>query len=160
MRVQQEGGRTDDNPLAERAAKRRDRFESRDEAYEYFKGKALFADWPDKTVRLYADSLDFDGGGYILAWPRAWEAYYFRTLYTHTWQDLPKLATTNIPMLVIRGGESDTFLPDAMQRMQMILPDATYKEITGHGHLFPHSAPDETRQIITDWLDAQDFDPL
>jgi len=160
MRVQQENGNIDDNPLATRADKRRDRFESREEAYEYFKGKRLFADWPDATVRLYADSLDFDGDGYTLAWPRAWEAYYFRTLYTYTWDELPRLAATDLPLLIIRGGESDTLLPEAVERMQTILPDATFREIAGHGHLFPQSAPEETRAIINTWLDEQDIEIL
>jgi hypothetical protein len=28
-----------------------------------------------------------------------------------------------------------------------------YAVVAGHGHLFPQSAPDETRTIIADWLD-------
>lgn len=140
------------NPLAERAAKRRDRFESIDSAYETFRTRRLFADWPDETVRLYAESLlPTPEGYYTLAWPKAWEAYYFRTLYTGTWGDLPRLRG-KMPILVLRGAQSDTFLPEAAERLRRLLPQAHYAEISGHGHLFPQSAPHETRKVITDWL--------
>jgi len=138
--------------LADRAQKRRFEFESVDDAYAYFRGKRLFADWPDETVHLYAESLIPAGNGrMILAWPREWEAYYFRTLYTGTWRELPKLQGT-VPVLTVRGERSNTLFPKAAARMRRILPQMAYAEIAGHGHLFPQSAPDQTRRIITEWL--------
>ena len=86
-----------------------------------------------------------------LAWPREWEAYYFRTLYTGTWRELPKLRG-KVPVLTIRGQRSNTLFPKAAARMRRILPQMDYAEIAGHGHLFPQSAPDQTRQVITEWL--------
>lgn len=140
--------------MAERAEKRQAHFPSVDEAYAYFKGKRLFADWPDETLRLYAESLrpSENDDGYTLAWPREWEAYYFRAFYTGTWQHIPALAQINRPILVLRGGSSDTFQPAAAAHMQSILPQAGYQEISGHGHLFPHSAPEATAAVIADWL--------
>jgi len=122
-----------------------------EEAYAYFKGKTLFATWPDETVRLYAESgtKTAAGGGVELAWPPEWEAYYFSTLYTKTWDELPKL---KLPLLVIRGGDSDTFQAESAEQLRALLPEAAYAEIPGHGHMFPQSAPDATRQIIAEWL--------
>ena len=57
-----------------------------------------------------------------------------------------------LPLLVIRGGESDTFIPEAAEMLRDLLPNATYAEVPGHGHLFPQSAPEETGRIIGDWL--------
>ena len=139
--------------LAPRAEKRRVHFGSVDEAYTYFNSKRLFADWPDATVRLYAETLcpAPDGNGLVLAWPREWEAYYFRTLYTGTWRELPRLRG-KVPILTLRGAASNTLFPKAAARMRRILPEMDYAEIAGHGHLFPQTAPDETRKVITDWL--------
>ncbi len=140
------------NPLAQRAMKRQHIFESHDAAYEKFKTKRLFADWDDAAVRAYADSMKPTADGKVtLAWSREWEAYIFKTLYTKTWNDLHDFPH-DLPLLVIRGGTSDTFLPSAAQRMRRIIPEMTYTEIDGHGHLFPQSAPTRTQQIITDWL--------
>jgi pimeloyl-ACP methyl ester carboxylesterase len=139
------------NGIANRAEQRRDRFSSVEEAFAYFRGKRLFHDWPDAALQLYAECLIEDGEGLTLAWPKAWEAYYFRTPYTGTWRDLPRLRG-NVPLLVIRGGTSNTFQTAAAERMQRMLPGMAYAEISGHGHLFPHTAPDLARRIILDWL--------
>jgi pimeloyl-ACP methyl ester carboxylesterase len=141
------------NPLAKRAQKRRMNFDNIDDAFAYFRPKRLFSDWSDDMIWLYSGTLAPSSNGHklTLAWPREWEAYYFRTLYTGTWGDLPQLSP-DIPLLVIRGGISDTLLPNAMKKMQRIMPQMDVAEIPGHGHLFPQSAPDETRQVIEDWL--------
>lgn len=145
-------GRKASNGLAERAEKRKSSFESYDVAYDYFKGKKLFADWDEMAFRGYIQSLrPTEDGTVTLAWKREWEAYYFRTLYAGTWGDLPKLRG-KIPLLMIRGETSDTLLAPVAQQIRKILPDMTYHQIVGHGHLFPQSAPHQTGDIIADWL--------
>ena len=140
-----------ETPLAKRALKRQIHFDSAESAYEKFKPKRLFADWSDEAVRHYAESMIPDGDQVTLAWSREWEAYVFDTIYTGIWRILPKLRG-KMPILVVRGDESDTFLESSAKKVQRILPEATYKEIVGHGHLFPHSAPDQTRDIMMEWL--------
>jgi pimeloyl-ACP methyl ester carboxylesterase len=149
-------GTANDFPLAQGALRRRRRFDSAEAAYAYFRTRPLFANWPDATLRLYAEygtRPSADGVGVELAWPPEWEAYYFTTLYTRTWEDAPRLRGL-LPLLVVRGQNSDTFFEAAAQRLRGLLPDMTYAEIAGHGHLFPHTAPDETRRILTEWLDT------
>lgn len=138
-------------PLAKRALKRQTHFESVEAAYEKFKGKKLFSDWDERALRGYAESMIPDGDQLTLAWSREWEAYTFDTLYTGTWRILPKLRG-KMPILIVRGSESDTFYEKPAKQVCRILPEATYAEIKGHGHLFPHSAPDQTRDILSEWL--------
>jgi pimeloyl-ACP methyl ester carboxylesterase len=140
-------------PLAQGALRRRRTFENVESAYAYFKTKTLFADWPDAAVRLYAEhgTRLSQNGMLELVWPPEWEAYYFSTLYTRTWDDLPRLRGL-LPMLIARGEDSDTLLKEAAEQIRHILPEAAYAEIAGHGHLFPLSAPDETRRVIEAWL--------
>jgi pimeloyl-ACP methyl ester carboxylesterase len=151
MAQMQADGSIRDFPLVQGAMRRKRSWATVEEAYTYFKGKSLFAPWPDETVRLYAESGTRPAaeGGFELAWPPEWEAYYFSTLYTKTWDELPKL---KLPLLVIRGGDSDTFQAESAAQLRALLPEAAYAEIPGHGHMFPQSAPDATRQIIADWL--------
>jgi len=147
-------GRTASSSFAERAEKRKTTFDSTDVAYDYFKGKKLFADWDDDALRGYAQSMKpASEGGVTLAWKREWEAYYFRTLYAGTWGDLPKLRNKT-PLLMIRGSTSDTLLPETAEKIRRILPDMTYHEIAGHGHLFPQSVPQQTANIIQNWLEG------
>jgi pimeloyl-ACP methyl ester carboxylesterase len=154
MAAAQADGSVNEFPLSQGAQRRRRQFADVEDAYVYFRGKPLFKDWPDDMVRLYASGgtrPSPNGGGIELIWPPEWEAYYFRTLYTRTWDDLPRLNGL-LPTLVIRGADSDTFVTEAAEQAQTLLPAAAFVDIAGHGHLFPQSAPDETRRILGDWL--------
>lgn len=142
-----------DDPMSKGAERRRDRFDSYQEADDRLRKKALFADWDEHAFQGYIDSMMIDPlkGDVRLRWAKAWEAYYFRTIYTGIWRDLPKL-NGQLPILTIRGGTSDTLTASVAQRLQKLLPDMVYHEMVGHGHLFPHSAPRQTAQIIRRFL--------
>lgn len=139
-------------PLAKGAERRRDHFNSYDDADNRLRKKALFSDWDEHAFQGYIDSMRVDAeGGVRLKWAKEWEAYYFQTLYTKTWRILPRLKN-QLPILTIRGGNSDTLLPQSAEQMQKLLPDMVYREIDGHGHLFPQSAPQQTATIIHEFL--------
>lgn len=155
LRQMREEGTIEQNfHLAARASKRQDTFASYDAAYAYFNKRGAFKDWTDEATRAYvyhglAPNPD---GSVRLKWSPAWETYYFKTGYLQTWEMIPQLAALNIPTLILRGGTSDTYFPQAMERVQELMPNALHVEIDGHGHLFPQSAPDEAGVIIRDWL--------
>jgi pimeloyl-ACP methyl ester carboxylesterase len=140
-------------PLSVGARKRRAHFESTEAAYEYWRGKPLFKGWPDASMRHYAESMTRPSseGGVTLAWSPDWEAQYYDTIITDSWDEVPKLRGL-LPTLVIRGMTTDTFVEESARRFRELVPDATLVEIPDHGHLFPQSAPDETRRIIEGWL--------
>ncbi len=140
-------------PLVQGALRRRTAFESTEAAYEYWRGKPLFAGWPDETVRLYAESMTRpDGnGGVALTWPPEWEARVYQTVPTDVWEHVAKLDGL-LPVLAVRGGETDTFVEASARKFRELVPQADMVVVEGHGHLFPHSAPDETRGIIRGWL--------
>lgn len=158
LRLMQLTGQQRRMPLVSVAERRRARFSSVEDAYTYWRGKRLFADWTDEALRRYAEAMTrpaADGDGVELAWPPAWEARYYQTILTTTWRYLPMLR--DLPMLMVRGGTTDTFLPDAAARLRRALPKADYAVIEGHGHLFPQTAPDATREVIQAWLAGKAF---
>jgi pimeloyl-ACP methyl ester carboxylesterase len=140
-------------PLVQRALRRRRSFASVDAAHEYFRTRPLFANWPPETVRLYAESntRPAHGGGVDLAWMPEWEAQYYRTIYLTPWRAVRRLQGL-LPVLVIRGEHTDTFLERSADRFRRLVPDATLIDLPGHGHLFPHSAPQDTARLVGDWL--------
>lgn len=141
-------------PLVRSALNRRNHFESVDAAYDYWRKRRLFSDWSEATLRLYAESMTrpaADGSGVELTWSPAWEARYYETVLTTTWRYVRQVRG-KLPILLLRGGRSDTLTLPAAIRLQRQLPDMTYAEVAGHGHLFPHTAPDETRRLISEWL--------
>lgn len=143
-------------PLARASLRRRTKFANVEQAFEYWRVKPLFADWPAETIRLYAESMtrsSNNGGSVELAWPPQWESQVYQTIFTDWQREIPKLRSL-LPVLVIRGTETNTFTGTAERIAKRLLPDATYASIEGHGHLFPQSAPVETRRIIESWLES------
>ena len=147
-------GMAENAPMAQAARKRRNLFDSVDEAFDRFRDKELFAQWSDATLRLYVQHgtmPDPDGEGRILSWSPAWESYYFSTAYTAIWDELPAFAGV-LPTLFVNGSESDTFIPRSARKVAELVPGADYATVEEHGHLFPQSAPDETAQLMQSWL--------
>jgi pimeloyl-ACP methyl ester carboxylesterase len=140
--------------LARGARERRAAFRNADEAFAYWREKPLFQDWSDDALWLYTHSMlrpNQEGGGFELSWSPAWEAHYYESLYTGTWADIERL-DPSLPVLVIGGGASDTFLPDAAGLLRRELPQARVVEVAGHGHFFPLAAPEATRRLLESWL--------
>jgi pimeloyl-ACP methyl ester carboxylesterase len=142
-------------PLIDGALNRRHRFASVDEAYTYWRGKPLFQDWSDAAVRRYAESLTrpaADGDGLELAWPREWEAHYYLALDADVWELLPRLRALQLPVLIVQGGTTETYVDAAADQVRALLPNADHVRLPGYGHLFPQAAPEITYQVISAWL--------
>jgi pimeloyl-ACP methyl ester carboxylesterase len=155
FREQRRRGEMAFRPMVQGARKRRDRFADVAEAFGYWRGKPLFSDWSDDAVRRYARAMLVPGelGEQTLVWRRDWEAYYYESFYPDTWSDLAKL-NRSMPLLVVGGAESDTFLPDAAALLKERLPRATHVTLPGYGHLFPQAVPEQTGMILASWLDS------
>ncbi len=141
-------------PTLQGALRRRRHFESKEAAYQRFRKRSSFADWSDELLWLYIEhglKTRADAAGVELAWSVEWEVYYYATIFQPIWQVLPKLEGL-LPVLIMRGGTSDTFTEEALQLTRSILPSAAVRELAGQGHLFPQAAPHETARIIGDWL--------
>jgi pimeloyl-ACP methyl ester carboxylesterase len=153
VRALQAMGMVEQFPPVKVARRRRDHFESTEAAFEHWRGKSVFANWPPASLRAYAEGLTTPApeGGVTLAWSKAWEAQYYATLETHTWQDVRDIAGT-VPALFVQGEETDAYMTRSYEKMQRIWPGATHRQIAGHGHLFPISAAEQTAAIVQGWL--------
>ena len=153
IREQRRRGEMLFRPLVQGARKRRDRFGSESEAFFYWRGKPLFADWPDDAVLRYARAMlrPTDEGDFTLTWASAWEAHYYESFYTESWDAVERL-DRSIPVLLVGGSESDTLLPEATALLLEKLPRARHVTIPGYGHLFPHAAPEQTGLILGAWV--------
>jgi pimeloyl-ACP methyl ester carboxylesterase len=153
---QRRRGEAGSRALVRGALKRRERFASEAEAFAYWRGKPLLTDWSDAALRRYAHAMlrPSKAGGFTLSWRREWEAHYYESVYTETWEALGALDPA-LPLLVVRGENSDTFSPEAAARLAATLPRAEQRTIPGRGHLFPQAAPEETGRILAEWLERQ-----
>jgi pimeloyl-ACP methyl ester carboxylesterase len=155
LREQRRRGELSFRPLVQGARKRRDRFASEAEAFTYWRGKPLFSDWSDDAVWRYVRAMlkPDPGGGFRLTWSPAWEAHYYESFYSESWEDVARL-DPSLPMLVVAGATTDTFLPESAALLRERLPHARHVTIPGYGHLFPQAAPEGTGRILADWIQS------
>lgn len=134
-------------PLAVRARKRRNGWESREEALEYFRARPLFEGWRESTLQAYVKYglKESPGGGVELACPPEIEAQGFQTYPWDIWRQVRRLRT---PCVLVRGEKSDTFTPLARDLFLRLRPEAAFSELPDAGHLFPMQQPDTVVRII------------
>jgi pimeloyl-ACP methyl ester carboxylesterase len=147
-----ERGRPDWHPLVRRTRERRRVFADRDEAFEVWRGRGPFVDWPDSMLWRYVDGnlRPTADRALTLAWSPEWEVYYFEAVDTDAWTKIETL-DRGLPILVLAGASSDTFTEECRHRFARLLPAAEIATIEG-GHLFPQSAPEATAAAVTGWL--------
>jgi pimeloyl-ACP methyl ester carboxylesterase len=142
-------------PLVRGALRRRRTWPSLQACFDRYRGKALFAAWPDASLWAYVESgtRPRSDGQVELLYPPEWEAHIFATPPADVWRHVPKLRTTTAPpTLVIRGERSHTFRLESQNRMQRLLPQTRFHVIPDAGHLVPMERPAETGEIITAFL--------
>lgn len=126
-------------PLVETALKRRDQWDSRQEAFAHFRQKSVFARLTDEALWDYVKfGLANDNGKLHLIYRPAWEARIYALQVNDMWDAIPKISQ---PTLALRGAKSDTLSPEAWGLWQQKQPEAVFTEIEEAGHLLPLEKP-------------------
>jgi pimeloyl-ACP methyl ester carboxylesterase len=141
----------DEIPMIRKTLTRPNRFASREEAFEFHRGKRAFADFSDQVLWDYvmAGTRLNEEGEYQLAYAREWEAAAYRSS-PEVWD---VLAAISLPVLGLRGESSDTLTPEAFELWRQAQPHADLRVCSG-GHLLPLERPEATAAEILDFLSA------
>lgn len=142
------------HPLIPRALKRRRHFDDLDYLFDLYRRKRVFRYFDDAALRAYVNGIarPAASGGFELAYSPEWEA---RIYYTSVWRDMDLwwgLPSLKVPTLIIRGAETDTFLPPAARRIKRIRPEITIVTLDKSTHLVPLEKPQETYETIQAFL--------
>jgi pimeloyl-ACP methyl ester carboxylesterase len=137
-------------PLIRGARRRRDHFPDLEAVRSSYAGKSVFATWLPEALEDYVQAgFAASGDGSVeLRYPKAWEARIFEVTPAEVWSELGRL---EMPILVIRGANSDTFLPAAARRIRRELPTATVVEMPECSHFVPMERPRELAEVIVAW---------
>ncbi|ADO71661.1 alpha/beta fold hydrolase [Stigmatella aurantiaca] len=140
-------------PPASQARRRRERWSSREEAAEKLRGKPLFQRFDPECFQDYIASglTSTPEGDFRLTIPRAWEARMFETSPRDAWRSLRSLS---VPTLMVRGGDSDVFFPEALERVRRTVPGVRTEELPNTAHLFPLEQPEECGRRILSFLES------
>jgi pimeloyl-ACP methyl ester carboxylesterase len=142
------------HPLASKSIRRRDQWADSGEAHTYLRSKAMFRNWDDEMLDLYVEygMKRLDAGGLQLACSPLREASLFMGgVHYDPWPLLPKVAC---PTLILEGEESENRTFIDLKKAAAAFRQATYRMITGAGHLIPQEKPKESLEIIRGFLEA------
>ena len=130
-----------EGPLSARALKRRDRFESREEAKENFVAKAPFSTWDRAAFEGYLECGLIDTAeGTELACRPLDEAELYQGATGHgAWALLGNL---EIPVTILAGGTSETHPLDFVRLLASRIPNSDYEIVPGTGHFLPMEMPE------------------
>ena len=146
-----QGGLTRFVPIVATAAKRRSEWPNQKSILEAYKLKPVFQTWQDGFLEAYVrgGTKKAGNGAIRLSCDPAWESKCFAVCPHDVWRYIPRLEK---PALVLYGAESDTFLTSAARRFKAKVPGAVMRCFEGTGHFVPMQQPDETAEVIVDFL--------
>lgn len=140
-------------PLEDGARKRQDWWPSIEDAYQYFRGKALFRLSSDEVVRLYTAHITKpDTTGVNLVYSKAWEAQIFHTPPLDEWRYPPKI---QVPCLILAGENTMAFPNSAVRLWQRLRPDIPLVRVPKTSHLLPVEAPEIVAKLIQDFVEKR-----
>ena len=140
--------------LAAKAARdRRHQFDDLDRLFKGYRRKSVFRYMGDSALRAYVEGIACPGEhGYKLCYSADWE---MRIYVTSVWSDMDiwrGLPALNIPLLIVRGAETDTFWASTARRVQRKVPSAQVVTIPQATHLVTLECPDEVYQAIQEFF--------
>jgi len=143
------------HPLVTTAKKRRREFDDLERLFKGFRRKPIFRYMDDEALQAYVEgiSCQTDKGSYQLCYSAEWEA---RLYITAVWRDmdiwhgLPKL---EVPTLIIRGVETNTFWERTGKFVKRKQPRVKVEALERSTHLVPLEQPVEVSKLILSFFE-------
>ncbi|MBA3955217.1 MAG: alpha/beta hydrolase [Acidimicrobiia bacterium] len=134
-------GRDPDNWMAMGARRRRERFTSRQEAYDNYASKPPFSDVAPAALRAYVDHgfADHPDGGVELACRGEHEAMVHEMASAH--DAFLHLGEVRCPVMLASGEGTEAFGPELIKGQAERLPDVRTEVVPGVSHLGPLEDP-------------------
>ncbi len=141
------------HPLVIGAQKRRRTFDDLETVFRGYRQRKIFRYMSDDNLRIYIKGITkpSENGGYKLVYPPEWEAQLYRTWLRDSdlWRGLPNL---EVPTLIIRGKETNTFLESAARLVKRKQPKVKIESLEKSTHILPLERPKEVCEIIQSFL--------
>jgi pimeloyl-ACP methyl ester carboxylesterase len=141
-------------PIVATAAKRKNIWPNRQSILDSYRNKAVFRSWQKGFLKAYieAGTEETEDGKIRLCCAPDWESRCFAVCPHDLWTYIPAL---KVPTLVLFGTKSDTFLTSTARRLKAKVPLASMVRLEETGHFVPMDRPDETVEIILNFLKKQ-----
>jgi len=141
------------HPLINGAKKRRRIFDDLGTVYRGYRTREVFRYMSDENLRIFIEGITKPkaDGTYELVYSPEWEAQIYRTGMHDfdIWRDLHKL---EVPTLIIRGVETDTFLEEAAKLVKRKQHKVRVEALEKSTHILPLERPQEVFEIMQSFL--------
>ena len=140
------------SPMSKQARKRRNSFESQQQAEEALTGRGAFKSWREPFLHDYVTDGVVpaeDGDDWELACSPEWEAANFGALRHRPWTAIKNIEA---PIVLIRAEKNSTFLKPSVHRFMKLQPYTVLTEPAGTSHFVPMERPYVIRDGISEFL--------
>lgn len=141
------------HPRVASALKRRKTFDNLETVFRGYRTREVFKYMNDESLKNYIAGItkQKSDGTYELVFSPEWESHIYLTGLQDfdIWNNLHKL---EVPTLIIRGNESDTFLEKAQKLIQKKNPRIQFEVLEKATHIFPLEYPKEVFEITNKFL--------
>ena len=136
-------------PIVKRALARPHVFESSNAAFDFYRGKKVFAQVSDIVLMDYvaAGHIAQPDGSVTLRHTGAWEACIYRSVPRMT----GALKAVACPVLIVAGESSDVLTAERLSWAKAINPAMEIQSLAG-GHLLPLEAPEACANAAADFI--------
>ncbi len=141
-----------ENPMAQRARKRRMVWENRTSMFLSYRNRPPFKTWREDVLWAYIEEgtiLRHDGHGELKC-PGAIEAQIYEM--APKLDGFGMLSQIDIPVLLLRGAASDTFPEASAATALALLPHGQLQTIAGTTHFVPMEQPDAVERAVRTFI--------
>lgn len=143
------------HPLITTTKNRRREFDDLDRLFKGFRRKSIFRYMDDEALQAYVEGITCktDKGSYQLCYSAEWETRLYITAVWRDmdiWRGLPKL---EVPMLIIRGVETNTFWERTGKLVKRKQPRVKVEALEKSTHLVPLERPSETSNLMQSFFE-------
>jgi len=143
------------HPFLKAARERREQFDDLERLYNGYRRKSVFRYFDDEALRAYVNGIacQVDENNYRLCYSAKWETHIYMTSIwkdMDIWRGLPKL---EVPTLIIRGAETDTFWERTGKLIQRKQPKVRVEALERSTHLIALERPKEVAKRIQSFFE-------
>jgi pimeloyl-ACP methyl ester carboxylesterase len=141
------------HPMAKGALKRRKTFDDLETVFRGYRTRNIFRYMSDENLRIYIEGITKPklDGSYELTFSPEWESHIYLTGLQDfdLWRALPKL---EVPTLIIRGAQTDTFREDAANLIKRKNAGIQIKVMEQATHILPLEHPQKVFDLMESFL--------
>lgn len=142
------------HPKIAASMRRRREFDDLEKVFSGYRRRDVFRFFSDENLRAYIKGMTKPkaDGGYELAFSPEWETRIYLTGIWRDWDLWSGLPRLEIPALIVRGAETDTFWESTAKTVHKKNPRIKMVTLENATHLLPLEHPREVFEIIQFFL--------